>query len=61
LRKEDRPEKGAAGDFRFTEEQKMILEMAKGFAEKELKPRAAEIEATRTYPCRRSKPWPIWV
>jgi hypothetical protein len=31
LRKEDRPEKGAAVDFRFTEEQKMIQEMAKGF------------------------------
>jgi len=37
-------------DFCFPEEQKMIQEMAKGFAEKELKPRAAEIEATRTYP-----------
>jgi alkylation response protein AidB-like acyl-CoA dehydrogenase len=37
-------------DFQPTEEQKMIREMARGFAEKELKPRAAEIDATRTYP-----------
>jgi len=37
-------------DFRLTEEQKMIQEMARGFAEKELQPRAAEIDATRQYP-----------
>jgi len=37
-------------DFHLTEEQKMIQEMARGFAEKELKPRAAEIDATRLYP-----------
>ena len=37
-------------DFRLTEEQKMVQEMARGFAEKELKPRAAEIDATRIYP-----------
>jgi len=37
-------------DFRLTEEQKMVQEMARGFAEKELKPRAAEIDATRLYP-----------
>ena len=37
-------------DFHLTEEQKMIQQMARGFAEKELKPRAAEIDATRRYP-----------
>jgi len=37
-------------DFHLTEEQKMIQEMARGFAEKELKPRAAEIDITRLYP-----------
>jgi butyryl-CoA dehydrogenase len=37
-------------DFHLTEEQKMIQEMARGFAEKELKPLAAEIDATRLYP-----------
>jgi butyryl-CoA dehydrogenase len=44
---------GSAGgemDFQLTEEQKMIQEMAGVFAEKELKPRAAEIDATRVYP-----------
>ena len=37
-------------DFQLTEEQTMIQEMAHLFAEKELKPRAAEIDATRVYP-----------
>jgi butyryl-CoA dehydrogenase len=37
-------------DFRLTEEQKMVQEMARDFSEKELKPRAAEIDATRSYP-----------
>jgi len=37
-------------DFHLTEEQKMIQQMAKDFAEKELKPRAAEVDATRQYP-----------
>ena len=37
-------------DFFLTEEQRMIQQMARGFAEKELKPRAAEIDATRTLP-----------
>jgi alkylation response protein AidB-like acyl-CoA dehydrogenase len=37
-------------DFRLTEEQKMTQETARDFAEKELKPRAAEIDATRLYP-----------
>jgi len=37
-------------DFRLTEEQKMIRETARNFAEKELKPRAAEIDATHHYP-----------
>jgi alkylation response protein AidB-like acyl-CoA dehydrogenase len=37
-------------DFRLTEEQKMVQEMARDFAEKELKPRAAEIDETRLYP-----------
>jgi butyryl-CoA dehydrogenase len=37
-------------NFYLTEEQKMVQEMARGFAEKELKPRAAEIDATRLYP-----------
>ena len=37
-------------DFHPTEEQKMVQEMARNFAEKELKPRAAEIDATRQYP-----------
>lgn len=39
-----------AMNFYLTEEQKMVQEMARGFAEKELKPRAAEIDATRLYP-----------
>lgn len=34
-------------DFHLTEEQKMIQQMARDFAEKELKPRAAEVDATR--------------
>ncbi len=37
-------------DFGLTEEQKMVQEMARNFAEKELKPRAAEIDATGRYP-----------
>ena len=37
-------------DFQLTEEQKMIQQMARDFAEKELKPRAAEVDATRQYP-----------
>jgi alkylation response protein AidB-like acyl-CoA dehydrogenase len=37
-------------DFFPTEEQKMIRQMARDFAEKELKPRAAEIDATRKLP-----------
>jgi len=37
-------------DFRLTEEQKMVQEMAREFAEKELKPRAAEMDTTRLYP-----------
>ncbi len=37
-------------DFNLTEEQKMVQQMARDFAEKELKPRAAEIDATRQYP-----------
>ena len=45
-------------DFQLTEEQRMIQEMARGFAEKELNPRAAEIDATRIYPLGCSKTWP---
>jgi len=37
-------------DFHLTEEQKMVQDMAREFAEKELKPKAAEIDATRLYP-----------
>lgn len=37
-------------DFYLTEEQKMVQQMARDFAEKELKPRAAEIDATGEYP-----------
>ncbi len=37
-------------DFHLTEEQKMIQQMARDFAEKELKPRAAEVDATRQVP-----------
>lgn len=37
-------------DFHLTEEQKMTQKMARDFAEKELKPRAAEIDATGIYP-----------
>jgi len=37
-------------DFFLTEEQKMIQQMAGDFAEKELKPRAAEIDTTRQLP-----------
>jgi len=37
-------------EFHLTEEQKMVQDMAREFAEKELKPRAAEIDATRLYP-----------
>jgi alkylation response protein AidB-like acyl-CoA dehydrogenase len=39
-------------DFLFTEEQKMVQEMARDFAEKELQPRAAAIDATRLLPLR---------
>jgi alkylation response protein AidB-like acyl-CoA dehydrogenase len=34
-------------DFFLTEEQKMVQQMARDFAEKELKPRAAEVDSTR--------------
>ncbi|MGE5253713.1 MAG: acyl-CoA dehydrogenase family protein, partial [Planctomycetaceae bacterium] len=34
-------------DFFLTEEQKMVQQMARGFAERELKPRAAEVDSTR--------------
>ncbi len=34
-------------NFFLTEEQKMVQEMARDFAEKELKPRAAEVDSTR--------------
>jgi len=37
-------------DFRLTEEQKMVQEMARDFAAKELKPRAPEIDTTGKYP-----------
>lgn len=37
-------------DFRLTEEQLMIQKLARDFAERELKPRAAEIDATGDYP-----------
>jgi alkylation response protein AidB-like acyl-CoA dehydrogenase len=37
-------------EFNPTEEQKMVQETARKFAEKELKPRAAEIDATGQYP-----------
>jgi alkylation response protein AidB-like acyl-CoA dehydrogenase len=37
-------------DFHLTEEQKMIQQMSRDFADKELRPRAAEIDATRQYP-----------
>jgi butyryl-CoA dehydrogenase len=37
-------------DFFLTEEQKMIQETARDFAEKELKPRAAEVDSTRRLP-----------
>jgi len=37
-------------DFFLTEEQKMVQQMARDFAEKELKPRAAEVDATRRLP-----------
>jgi alkylation response protein AidB-like acyl-CoA dehydrogenase len=37
-------------DFFPTEEQKMIQQMARDFAERELKPRAAEIDASRRLP-----------
>jgi alkylation response protein AidB-like acyl-CoA dehydrogenase len=34
-------------DFFLTEEQKMVQQMARDFAERELKPRAAEVDSTR--------------
>ncbi len=37
-------------EFRLTEEQKMVQETARNFAERELKPRAAEIDAAGKYP-----------
>jgi alkylation response protein AidB-like acyl-CoA dehydrogenase len=37
-------------DFNLTEEQKMVQQMARDFAEKELRPRAAELDTTRQYP-----------
>ena len=37
-------------DFFLTEEQKMVQQMARDFAEKELKPRAAEVDSTRRLP-----------
>ena len=46
----DRFEKELGMDFRLTEEQKMVQEMARDFAAKELKPRAPEIDTTGKYP-----------
>jgi alkylation response protein AidB-like acyl-CoA dehydrogenase len=37
-------------DFHLTEEQKMIQQMARDFADRELKPRAAEVDSTRQLP-----------
>jgi alkylation response protein AidB-like acyl-CoA dehydrogenase len=37
-------------NFFLSEEQKMVQQMARDFAEKELKPRAAEVDATRRLP-----------
>ena len=36
-------------DFLLTEEQRMMQEMGRGFAEREAKPRASETDATRAY------------
>jgi alkylation response protein AidB-like acyl-CoA dehydrogenase len=46
-------------DFNFTEEQKMIVDGAKKFAEKELAPAVEELDAKRsTWP--RSRNWGSW-
>ncbi len=37
-------------DFQLTEEQQMVREMAKRFAETEIKPKAAELDATHQHP-----------
>lgn len=37
-------------DFSFTEEHKMVRDLARNFAEKELLPKAAEIDKTEEYP-----------
>ena len=37
-------------DFEFSEEQKMIQEMARDFAEKEIKPKAPELDKTERHP-----------
>ena len=37
-------------EFGLSEEQKMVQEMARSFAEKQMKPRAAEIDSTGEYP-----------
>ncbi len=37
-------------DFELTEEQKMIQEMAHDFAEKEIKPKAPELDKTERHP-----------
>ena len=37
-------------DFELSEEQKMIQKMARDFAEKEIKPKAAELDKTERHP-----------
>ncbi|HZR45179.1 MAG TPA: acyl-CoA dehydrogenase family protein, partial [Candidatus Manganitrophaceae bacterium] len=39
-------------DFRFSEEQQMVLEMVRSFTEKEVKPRASELDAASEFPGR---------
>jgi len=43
-------ERSKGMDFEFSEEQKMIQEMARDFAEKEIKPKAPELDKTERHP-----------
>jgi len=41
-------------DFELNDAQRMLRDMVRGFAEKEIKPRAAEIDRTDEFP------WDLW-
>ena len=47
-------------NFELTDEQKMIQEMARKFAEREIKPVAAELDRTHSHPAEICAKWANW-